>query len=89
MGYMANSTQRSIVKLAPHPFLVMELERTIVRFGGLKIIGFGIFKVQKMKAKTGFNPYTKKPAKFPAYNKITFTPSSHLKKAIQKWTSKI
>lgn len=83
---MANTKQRSIVRLAPHPDLIDTLIKQIVMRGGLKIIGLGVFKLQRMKAiKNGFNPYTVKKQSFPAYTKITFTPSKALKDKIQKW----
>lgn len=81
---MANTKQRSIVK--PDDSLLKLLLACLIKEGGVKIIGFGIFKLKRMKAvKNGFNPFTKKRQSYPAYTKITFTPSKQLKQLIQRW----
>lgn len=80
---MANKKQKSITKVdkAFIDFIFSKL----LKHGSLKIIGLGIFKLQKMKARKGFNPYSKESVKFPAYIKISFSPTKKLKLAIQKW----
>lgn len=39
----------------------------------LRVYGFGIFKVAKVKAKTGRNPLTGKPLDVPARTKLKFS----------------
>lgn len=82
---MANEKQKSIIKLGPHPKLVKQLQSQILKYGGLKIVGFGIFKLKRMKPRIGFDPNKKQRVKFPAYTKITFTPTKTLKDKIQIW----
>lgn len=81
-----NKLQKAIIKLTPHPILVEDLIERIVRHGGLKITGFGIFKLKKTKGtKNGYNLYTKKRDKFSPRVKVTFRPVKKFKTAIQKW----
>lgn len=82
---MANKSQRSIVKLLPHPKTAEHLKSQLKKHGGMKIVGFGVFKVSKMPArKKAFNPYSKKYQKSESYYKIKFTPTKKLKEAVQK-----
>lgn len=83
---MANKIQKSVVRLAPHPQLVEDLKKQLLIFGSLKIANFGIFKLKRMKAiNNGFDPYKRIKASYPAYTKITFTPTASLKTNIQTW----
>lgn len=82
---MANKKQKSIIKINPHPHVVEQLKTQLVKNGGLKITGFGVFDLKRMKAHTNFNPGANKFEKFPAYVKINFLPTKSLKQAIQKW----
>jgi len=54
--------------------------------GSVKIIGFGIFKLKRMRPiKKGFNPFTGEYDSFSAYTKIVFSPTIKLKEKIQQW----
>lgn len=46
------------------------------------IVGFGVFKVKKMAARTGRNPRTGDPIDISAKNSSTFSASKSLKEAI-------
>lgn len=47
------------------------------------IVGFGTFKVNKRKARTGRNPKTGEVIKIPAKKVPVFKPGSELKKAVK------
>lgn len=81
---MANKTQKSIIDLKDKT-LIQAFHNHLLRYGGFKLTGFGVFDLKKMKAHKGFNPYTKKVEHFPEYIKITFTPNKFVKELIQKW----
>lgn len=84
---MANIKQKSILKLTPHPKLVNDLQKHIIKHGGLKITGFGMFKLKRTNgSKNALNPYTQKRQKFLPKTKVSFKPvkSFHIK--MQKWT---
>lgn len=90
MHYMANKQQKCIVRINPHPDFVKQLNIDLIKNGALQIKGLGVFKLQRMAAvKKGFNPGSGQYQSFPAYTKISFSPTASLKKKIQVWKSKI
>ena len=83
---MPNKSQKSIVRLSPHPALVKQLSQQLIKHGSLKITGFGIFKLKRTKgSKRALNPYSQKFQSFPPKTKIVFKPIKSLKEEIQKW----
>ena len=84
---MANIKQKSIIKLSPHPTLVEDLQNQIIKHGGLKITGFGMFKLKRTKgSKNALNPYSQKRQKFSPKTKVSFRPVKSFKDKMQKWT---
>lgn len=49
---------------------------------GIRLVGFGSFKVATRKARTGVNPQTKKTIKIPACNVAKFVPGKELREMI-------
>jgi len=83
---MPNIKQKSIIKLTPHPTLVEELQKQIIKNGGLKITGFGMFKLKRTKgSKNALNPYSQKRQKFSPKTKVSFKPVKSFKEKMQKW----
>jgi len=81
-----NKRQKAIIKLTPHPTLVEQLIKQIIKFGGLKITGFGMFKLKRTNgSKNALNPYTQKRQKFLPKTKVSFRPVKSFNKQIQKW----
>ncbi len=81
-----NKQQKSIIKLSPHPQLVGQLIKQIMKHGGLKITGFGMFKLKRTNgSKDALNPFTQKRQKFLPKTKVTFHPVKNFKDAIQTW----
>jgi DNA-binding protein HU-beta len=50
--------------------------------GTISLVGFGTFKVQRQKARTGRNPRTGEPLKIKAKNVAKFVPGKALKEAV-------
>lgn len=50
----------------------------------IKIIGFGTFKVSKVKAKMVVNPQNREKMQIEGYNKVRFIPGSALKNAVRR-----
>ena len=48
----------------------------------VRLVGFGSFKVNTRKARTGVNPQTKKAIKIPACNVAKFVPGKELKEMV-------
>ncbi len=85
---MANIPQKSIIKLSPHPNLVEQIQKQIIKHGGVKITGFGMFKLKRTNgSKNALNPYTQKRQKFSPRTKISFRPVKSFKDKIQTWKS--
>lgn len=83
---MPNIKQKAIVKLSPHPSLVDQLQKQIIKHGGLKITGFGMFKLKRTNgSKNALNPFTQKRQKFLPKTKINFRPVKSFKDKMQKW----
>lgn len=83
---MPNIQQKSIVKLTPHPQLVEQLIKQLIKHGGLKITGFGMFKLKRTNgSKNAFNPHTRKRQRFLPKIKVSFRPVKSFKDEIQKW----
>jgi len=81
---MANKPQKATIKVDPK--FITTLSAYLLKNGSVKIIGLGIFKLKRMKAiKKAFNPFTGQHDSFPAYTKMTFTPTFQLKERIQQW----
>lgn len=81
-----NTPQKKIIRLKPHPALAEQLQDEILKNGGLKITGFGIFKLKRTKgSKNALNPYTQKRQRFSPKTKITFKPVKDFKDKLQRW----
>lgn len=81
-----NKKQKSSTRLFPHPEIVDNLHKKLLKTGGLKIVGFGMFNLKRMKGiKNGVHPYSGKRQNFPPYTKISFKPVKKLKESIQSW----
>lgn len=81
---MPNISQRSIVKVDKE--LLKVLYECLLQHGGVKITGFGMFKLVRTKGiKQGMNPYTLKRMNVEPFTKIKFRPVKKLKDDIQKW----
>ncbi len=50
-----------------------------VKKANVQLVGFGTFKIVKMKARTGVNPQTGKPLKIPAKKVMKFKASKNPK----------
>lgn len=48
----------------------------------VRLVGFGSFKVNTRKARTGINPQTKKSIKIPACNVAKFVPGKELREMV-------
>ena len=48
----------------------------------VRLVGFGSFKVNTRKARTGINPQTKKAIKIPACNVAKFVPGKELREIV-------
>lgn len=59
------------------------VEGTLVSEGKLTLTGFGTFKVDQRKARTGRNPRTGEEMKIPAQKVVKFTPGKILKEAVK------
>ncbi len=80
---MYNTKQKSIIDLKDKT-LIEVFTRHLLRYGGFKLVGFGVFSLKKAVT-SGFNPYTKKRGKSKKYVKVNFTASKNLKEFIQTW----
>jgi len=56
--------------------------KTLVSGEEIKILGFGTFKLIKVKAKTVINPKTKEKIQVDEYTRLKFVPGKNLKDAI-------
>ena len=64
-----------------------DLQNQIIKHGGLKITGFGMFKLKRTKgSKNALNPYSQKRQKFSPKTKVSFRPVKSFKDKMQKWT---
>ena len=82
---MANKLQKSIIKLDPYPQLVEQLQDEMIKSGGLKITGLGVFKIKQTKGtKNGYNPYSKKRQHFKPKIKVLFKPAKSFNDKLQK-----
>lgn len=52
------------------------------------LVGYGTYKVQKVKAKKGRNIQTKEEIKIPAHKRVKFTPGTKLSEAVYKKKAK-
>lgn len=60
------------------------VEKNIKKKDGIRLVGFGTFKVSKRKARIGRNPQTGDEIKIPARTVPVFKPGSALKTAANK-----
>lgn len=59
------------------------VESTLVKDGKLTLTGFGTFKVEERKARTGRNPRTGDKIEIPATKVVKFSPGKLLKEAVK------
>lgn len=59
------------------------VESTLVKDGKLTLTGFGTFKVEERKARTGRNPRTGEKIEIPATKVVKFSPGKLLKDAVK------
>lgn len=60
------------------------VEKNITKSDGVRLVGFGTFKVSKRKARTGRNPQTGKQIKIPARTVPVFRSGRELKNKVNK-----
>ncbi len=60
------------------------VEKNIKRPEGVRLIGFGTFKISKRKARVGRNPQTGEEIKIPARTVPVFKAGLELKKSVNK-----
>lgn len=65
-------------------FIIKEIGTAIVKDKKVKISGFGSFLATKRAPRKGRNLQTGAVIEIPPQIKVTFTPSTHLKKRLQK-----
>ncbi len=58
---------------------VLETITKAVKKAPVQLVGFGTFKIVKMKARKGINPQTKEPLKIPAKKALKFKASKNPK----------
>jgi DNA-binding protein HU-beta len=63
--------------------LLDTITKGLKKDGEVKLVGFGVFKVQKRKARTGRNPKTGEAVKIPARKVVKFVPGKELKEAVK------
>ena len=56
--------------------------KTVKRGESVKVPGLGIFRLRKMKARTGRNPRTGEPIKIPARKKVGFSVAKTFKETV-------
>ncbi len=79
---MASVKQKAILNFKNRSIIEF-IKSEIIQHRKLKVTGFGIFEVKKMKASERHNPYTGKTEHFPEYYKITFTPTKEFKEKLR------
>ena len=57
---------------------------SLVKGDKVQLVGFGTFEVKKRTARTGVNPYTKKPMKIPATKSLSFKAGKAMKALLNK-----
>ena len=57
---------------------------TLEKHEEIKLIGFGTFKISKVKAKTVTNPQNKQKMDIKGYNRVRFVPGQALKDRVNK-----
>jgi DNA-binding protein HU-beta len=63
--------------------LLNAITKGLKKDGEVKLVGFGVFKVMKRKARTGRNPKTGEAVKIPARKVVKFAPGKELKEAVK------
>lgn len=62
--------------------ILSTITKTLTKKGTVSLVGFGTFKVNKRKARTGRNPQTGEAVKIKAKNVPKFVPGKALKDAV-------
>ena len=62
--------------------ILSTITKTLKKKGSVSLVGFGTFKVNKRKARTGRNPQTGEVVKIKAKNVPKFIPGKALKDAV-------
>lgn len=62
--------------------ILSTITKTLKKKGTVSLVGFGTFKVNKRKARTGRNPQTGEAVKIKAKNVPKFVPGKALKDAV-------
>ena len=63
------------------------IKKALKKKDDVRLIGFGSFKVNHRKARTGINPQTKKTINIPACNVAKFVPGKDLRELINTTTT--
>jgi len=79
---MPNIPQKNIINLKDRRLFDRVADLLVVD-GGVKVTGFGTFKLVKIKAHMGFNPSNGKYEKIEDYYKLTFIPTKKLREKVQ------
>lgn len=74
---MSNVAQKKIINL-PKEYR-SEIQRGLLDFGKVKVVGLGIFEVKSIRSRRGRNPATGEIVNMPPYKKIKFRPTAALK----------
>ncbi len=79
---MANIKHSSIIKIKDRTLFDV-IKKDLIKYGMVKITGFGVFRIKEMKSHSRYIPGSKKVEEVGIKYKLIFIPTKTLKEDIQ------